>query len=580
MSHLRKLQVALAAIALVALSVAVWDLVVGGFYFRVLGVRLSSWEVYKPFRFGMAAAVAAIWLNDWLSDPAGVSWNAILRCGRWIAIVAAIASAAIAVHYGIFVAGGSDAYGYVSQASLWAGGQLSTPDPLAAVATLVGPAAGPLGYQIASTPGLLVPTYPAGFPLALAIAMKLAGPSAVYFVVPFFAALVVWLTYMLAVRIADARAGVIAAILVASSPIFIFQSLEPMSDVPVTAWWLLAWVLALSRGGGAAFASGVAVSAAVLTRPNLVPLALMLAIVAAGQAPRWRRATLFVAGMIPGCLAVAALNAIWYGSPMASGFGALNELYMWDRAIPNLRHYVSWLTELESEGILLAVAAPLVARAKPEAAAMLAFVFGLLGCYLFYFVYDSWPFLRFLLPGIPLLIVLASTVVVWILTRLPLAVRGALVFLTCTLLPIGYLLTANRLHIFDIQQSEHRYIAIGEYVGATLPANAVVLTVIQSGSVRLYGGRPTLRWDLLPADRLDQTLDGLRAAGYDPYLLLEDWEDDPFRARFGTTSVVGNADWQSVIEYYGSINVRILRPADRDAYFSGRRVLPRAVPHF
>jgi hypothetical protein len=72
----------------------------------------------------------------------------------------------------------------------------------------------------------------------------------------------------------------------------------------------------------------------------------------------------------------------------------------------------------------------------------------------------------------------------------------------------------------------------------------------------------------------------LRAAARDPYLLLEDWEEEPFRTRFGTTSVVGNADWQSVIDYYGSINVRILRPGDRDAYFGDRRVLPRAVPHF
>lgn len=210
---------------------------------------------------------------------------------------------------------------------------------------------------------------------------------------------------------------------------------------------------------------------------------------------------------------------------------------------------------------------------------MLAFFFALLGCYLFYLVYDTWPFLRFLLPGIPFLLVLASTVIVWILARLPLAFRGAFMFLICTLLPVAYLLTADRLHVFDIQRSEHRYVSVGEYVGAALPRNAVVLTVIQSGSVRMYGRRPTLRWDMLPPDRLDQTLDGLRAAGYAPYLLLEDWEDDLFRARFGTASVVGNVDWQSAIEYYRPISVRVLRPGDRNAYFSGRRVLPRAVPY-
>ena len=49
----------------------------------------------------------------------------------------------------------------------------------------------------------------------------------------------------------------LAAILVAFTPIFMFQSLEPMSDVPATAWWLLAWVLVLSPGGAAAFGAGL-----------------------------------------------------------------------------------------------------------------------------------------------------------------------------------------------------------------------------------------------------------------------------------------------------------------------------------
>jgi hypothetical protein len=160
MSRLRTFQIALAVVVLGAASVAVWDLVMGGFYFRVLGIRLSSWEAYKPFRVSMLAAVTA--------------------------------SLVIAVHYGIFAAGGADAYGYVSQAALWAAGHLSAPDPLASVASLVGPADGPLGYKIARTPGLIVPTYPAGLPIAMAIATAIGGPSAVYLVVAFFCGLAVW----------------------------------------------------------------------------------------------------------------------------------------------------------------------------------------------------------------------------------------------------------------------------------------------------------------------------------------------------------------------------------------------------
>ena len=274
----------------------------------------------------MLAVVLSLCLRDWTVTPADTSWARLLRHGRWLAGAAAIVSAAIAVHWGIFAAGGADAYGYVSQAALWAGGHLSAPDPLAAIATLVGPSAAPLGYRLAVTPGSIVPIYPAGLPLAMAIAMSIGGPPAAYLVVPLFAGLAVWLTYLLGARIADARAGLLAAILVAFSPIFVFQSLEPMSDVPATMWWLFAWVLALSPRGDATFAAGLAVSAALLTRPNLVPLSLVLAVVAALQAPQLKRTALFVLGMLPGCVAVAALNAHWCGSPLRSGYGPLDRV--------------------------------------------------------------------------------------------------------------------------------------------------------------------------------------------------------------------------------------------------------------
>ena len=120
------------------------------------------------------------------------------------------------------------------------------------------------------------------------------------------------------------------------------------------------------------------------------------------------------------------------------------------------------------------------------------------------------------------------------------------------------MLTAQA-YVFDIQRAEHRYVAVGQAVGARLPANAVVLSVIQSGSVRMYGQRPTVRWDKLEPERLDATLDGLRAAGYAPYLLLESWEDALFRARFTGTRALRDANRSPVIEYYGPISVRVLR---------------------
>jgi hypothetical protein len=50
--------------------------------------------------------------------------------------------------------------------------------------------------------------------------------------------------------------------------------------------------------------------------------------------------------------------------------------------------------------------------------------------------------------------------------------------------------------------------------------------------VRFYSGRLTLRYDLLEPDWLDRSLDTLKQFGFEPYALLEDWEEAKFRERF------------------------------------------------
>src|SRR5438094_451913 len=124
------------------------------------------------------------------------------------------------------------------------------------LAGALGPSIVPIGYRPSLTPGRNVPVPAPGLPLAMAVASKIAGPSAVYIVVPIFGGLAVWLTYLLGERTFGPRTGFLAAILLTCSPIFLFQSLEPMSDVPATAWWLAAWVFAISDGAAAALLAG------------------------------------------------------------------------------------------------------------------------------------------------------------------------------------------------------------------------------------------------------------------------------------------------------------------------------------
>jgi hypothetical protein len=309
-----------------------------------------------------------------------------------------------------------------------------------------------------------------------------------------------------------------AAICVAFSPTFMFQTLEPMSDVPVTAWWLLAWVLALMPGLLAALGAGLAVSAAVLTRPNIVPLALVIAGLVVASTPRSRASPCSPPPRSPAPHHRGSQRAALRIAAVARLRTARRTLRV-EPLEGELQTYGGWLITLHSPAILIAFAAPLVTAVRHRVE-MLAFFLLLFACYLFYIPFETWPFVRFLLPAIPLLFILASAVVVRGVERLPVSLRTAAVFVVCALVPVTYLATSNSYGVFAIQRAEHRYVAVGKYVGRTLPPNVVVVSQIQSGSMRLYSGRLTVRWDMFDPKRLDAAVETLRANGYYPYLLI------------------------------------------------------------
>jgi len=311
-----------------------------------------------------------------------------------VALLAAVAAAGVGVAHGTYAAAGADASGYVSEAALFASGRVVRDEPFAR--TVRWPDAtwtmSPLGYRPGRQVGELVPTYPPGLALATAVATLIAGESGAYLVVPLLGALAVWCTYLLGVRLHSRPAGLVGAVLLATSPIFLFQVVQPMSDVAVAAWWALAFTLSLSPAkGGAALSSdsnratissatgrmavwpargpvalpsvvddvagssrsagavvssatngdarsaatdvsaslacGATAGLAMLTRPNLLPLVLPLALLLAGMAApvgrqtrgssRLRRLAWFGVGLLPAVSALLLLNWRWYGAPFA-----------------------------------------------------------------------------------------------------------------------------------------------------------------------------------------------------------------------------------------------------------------------
>jgi hypothetical protein len=568
----------------------------GGFTFSAGSMRVSSQSPLNPLLFTLAAGAA------WMLSARGrhsTLVDDLRRCaGPGLAWTLATIVVLVGFRYGALVAGGSDAYGYVSQADVWAGGTFRFDEPL--IREFAGrverEAFVPLGYRAVGESGAVVPMYAPGLPMVMAVFQRLAGREAVFYVVPLLAGVAVLATYFMGVRVGGRAIGVAAAALVAASPSFLFQlTAAPMSDVPVTAWWAVALTLALANHLGAAVLSGVAVSLAILTRPNLAPLALIPVAAPAWEGLRDRtglrrgaaRAAAYSAGVIPGCVAIGALYAAWYGSPLMSGYGSLDSIYDWRNALPNLARYPAWVAESETPLVLLAFAAPLLvtrvsdagrlgAHARVVTGSWVCFIVAVLASYLLYEVFNAWWFVRFMLPAFPPLLVLTAVSIVALSSSLP---PGLRVFVPSALVAVmvWHGLDYARDHAVFAARAERKYAAAADYVARRLPENAAVLSMQHSGSVRYYSGRTTVRFDHIPPAQLDATLTTLAASGYRPYILLEPWEVPQFQKRYAGFSALAPLDWPPAALLRES-NIRIYDPADRPAFVAGRAPLTEIVP--
>ena len=178
---------------------------------------------------------------------------------------------------------------------------------------------------------------------------------------------------------------------------------EPMNDVTATACWaeaLVAAVSAASRGTlPAAAGAGLLTAAALVVRPNLVPLAAVTGI-GVMLLPRNRPMSsriacgaAFAAGAAAGPLVVMSMQQAMYGSPFRSGYGDLDKMFAWAHVSPNLERYLRWSIESHTILIVIALAAPLASRryrSSRSAWWLLAFAMATLACYLPYVVFDAW----------------------------------------------------------------------------------------------------------------------------------------------------------------------------------------------
>jgi hypothetical protein len=555
----------------------------GGLSSSLAGVRLSSRTAFRPALLAVASTLVAASLFPRRRHQLSRLWAFARRHVAAIAAILTIATFAGGIRYGTFEAAAADQYGYVSQAHLWAGGTLQISQPLATIApwpdadwTL-----SPLGYRPGQQPGTIVPIYAPGLPLVMAGFSRVFGQTAVYVPVALFGAMAVGLTFLLARHISDGVSGLIAIMLVLSSPTFLFHLRDTMSDVPVTAWSLLAIVLAVRGTALSALGSGLAASGVVLTRPNLVPVITCFAITAAFVGSwrpeiRLRRLALFAIGVIPGCAAVAMIHTHLYGSPLVSGYGSASTIFRAEYLPANLSRYPRWLIQTETPLICLGMIAPWLFNTQPRkrllAILFLATVLVLFACYAFYLPFENWTYLRFLLPAIALLLILTGVALVDSARRLSSSTaRGLCAALFCLL--VAWRFDTAVSHGFQVTRpDDRRFEMVGSYVHNELPEEAIIFAMMHSGSVRHYSGRTTIRWDSMPPEWLDRSLDFLRAQGYRPYFAIDDFEREQFQARFANHSALAALDWPPVATLPQRTATNLYDPADRDRFFAGDTV--------
>ena len=86
--------------------------------------------------------------------------------------------------------------------------------------------------------------------------------------------------------------------------------------------------------------------------------------------------------------------------------------------------------------------------------------------------------------------------------------------------------------------------------------------------MRYYTRRPILRWEAATPETLMSAIATLEAKGRPVYVVLDAWENEPFRAKFSTLPAAA-LDWPPVLEAGTSHRTRLWKLGDRDRFLRG-----------
>lgn len=413
---------------------------------------------------------------------------------------------------------GADSSGYINLARMLSEGKVTRALPVACDAcqpSWVTPLGFvPVGDGMASF-------YPVGLPLHLALAALAGGWAHAPFVVsPIAAVVLVFLTWWLGRRLHSDAAGLIAALLMGMCAVFIFQALQPMSDVVAATWSVATIAAAVKSRERTRFSilAGFCFGIAVLVRPTSL---LLLPALAFALPLRWRALAGFIAGGIPAAIVLGWYNLAAFGSLLATGYsvgGATRELAL-EYFPPRAWHYLRWTAEQFSPLAVIAAIGGLWALQRRDRLMLAVWFVAFFVFYSFYFSYDAWWYTRFLLPAYPALAIAAGVALAHVMAMPRLRIAATMLVMVMLAWEARQI---ARFGVLYTDEDQHRARVPAEFAARALPTGTLVFAKEFSGSLVYYSALRPVRWDLAPPE--------FRSPAY---ALLMPHEEEPFRMRHG-----------------------------------------------
>ncbi len=449
-------------------------------------------------------------------------------------------------HYMGAYAGSSDTSGYMNDARLLASGELHPeqrsieqlpPSKLPFMGYI------PLGFLPLDN-GRMYPTYAMGLPILILVASKVFGWALGPGVVMWLHAIACVITmYFLAREVNLGREiSLLGSVILATSAVFLFMSLQAMSDMPATLWATVAVLASLKAGKNAGWAilAGFSFMYGYMVRPT--SLLMMLPIIFIFP---WnlKKIILFLAGSLPGMIWVVMMNPILYGKVATTGYGNLAEFFGARYFLPSIHNYAAWLPIELTPLVILALCFPFISY-DIQLRVRLGLIIWIISLFAFYSVYycthEAWWYMRFVLPCYPAIIV-AMLVVADRITKQWRLVR----YVGGLLLVCGILMWnrhwAIKLNALDIGDGERVYLETCQYIKTRIPGNAVILCMQESGAITYYTKNPIVRWDCIQPDNFPEIVNSCEHNGRDIYMVLFPYEQKDALNKFA------GAKWVKVV---------------------------------